>query len=112
MDPSPSTEPDDQRMFELLDGYLAALHAGDERVCEQFLAAHPQFCQIAQCLQALEELSVKRTSPALASTVLPAADRHFAATIPPANGSGSGAATAAGGSPSGDFGRYELLEEI
>ncbi|HLJ12248.1 MAG TPA: hypothetical protein VKU82_13725, partial [Planctomycetaceae bacterium] len=67
---------DDERLFELLDRYVALLQKGDQGQCAGLLAANPQLCELAPCLEALASFS-----GALASDASPAAmeDRSPAA---------------------------------
>lgn len=104
-------EIDDQSLFELLDGYVAALHAGDNEQCRAWLAAHPHLGETAQCLEALGRFSISspasmnttsspgESSPDLDETIVPAAG---SLTTTPDNET----------STVGDFGKYELLEEV
>lgn len=103
---------DDQQTFEALDRYVAALQAGDATTCKRWLNEYPQLRQLADCVAALDQFSLpgksRSTPPAVAGLaetfVLPGI---FGA---PATGGGGGGGDAP--APSGEFGKYELLDEI
>src|SRR5579863_8104016 len=111
----------DQRLFELLDRYVAALQAGDGRQCERWLAEYPQLRDLAQCLEVLGQFSIpdqvapgslrQRATPLAAKPQSSAHGNDLDETIVPAAGSlestSVGEATVLG-----DFGKFELLEEI
>lgn len=101
---------DDAQMFELLDRYVAALHAGDTERCARWLKEHPQLAEVAECLDALDQFSGLRRDALLEPTL------HYSPNVDGA------ATTVPGGAPNGrnpesspnggDFGKYELLEEV
>jgi len=119
-------EIDDQRLFELLDRYVAALQAGDGQQCRDWLAAYPQLREIAECLETLGQFSVDRSeisdSPESRGVSPPGAAQLNKSTSslrsldlentqcpgPDSNDS----ATDLESQASGEFGKYELLEEI
>lgn len=49
--------PDDPKLLELLDGYLAALQAGEKPDRKGLLAQHPELASALRCLDTLENLS-------------------------------------------------------
>lgn len=103
---------DDRQLFELLDRYVAALHAGDETQCQRWLGEHPQLYELAICLDALGRLSPgPARGPAESTAPRPSARGNTATFVPDASaietsGAQGDSAFAA------DFGKYELLEEI
>src|SRR5262245_60622311 len=103
---------DDERLFELLDRYVAALHAGDASQCARWLDQYPELRALANCLEALDEFSAARPPQLTEAGPLAAAKAPFAPTIV---GEGSSFSSGAGEAPSAvacDFGKFELLDEI
>ena len=103
---------DDERLFELLDRYVAALHAGDATQCARWLEQYPELRALAKCLEALDEFSAARAPNVTPAGSLATATAPFAPTIV---GEGSSFSSVAGEAPSavaGDFGKFELLDEI
>lgn len=85
--------PDDERLIELLDRYLAGIQAGKRPDREKLLDEHPELRSALECLETLEQMA-----PASGSEgSLDALTHEFpsSVTILPC-----------------DFGAYELLEEI
>src|SRR5207253_9409446 len=103
---------DETRLFELLDGYVAALHAGLDDQCSRWLAEHPQLRDLAHCLEALDRFSDKRADLPAGATMTFKPDLHLAPTIAPADTSFEPDAGRRAGAPAGNFGKYELLEEV
>jgi serine/threonine-protein kinase len=94
-------EPEDQRTFDLLNGYLQRLHTGELPDRDKLVREHPDLAPALKCLDALE---------GVASDVF---DNTISADGPDT----SEFQDTHGWSPSsfglpGDFGPYELLEEI
>ncbi len=112
-DSNPTNDP---QLFERLDRYLAALHAGDDGLCSLWLAEHPELRDMAKCLHALDLLSdlpPNRSTNSSESTQTFASHLHEAATIAPSDAaSHTSVRTSRDGQPAGEFGKYELLEEI
>jgi len=103
---------DDERMFELLDRYVAALHAGDAARCARWLEEFPQWREMAKCLEALDQFSEgKANQPGGVENVRPF-EAGLAATVVVGGAVGETAAGSGAPPPGGDFGKYELLEEI
>lgn len=102
-------ELDDQQLFDLLDRYVAALHAGATDRCARWLSEYPQLRDMAHCLDALDQFSSVRVDAGLAHTINFSPDVHVAATMAPGAGCSDSGFQAV---PAGDFGKYELLEEI
>jgi serine/threonine-protein kinase len=103
---------DDDRLFELLDHYVAALHAGDAAQCARWLDQYPELRALAKCLDALDEFSAARAPESIPAGSAEAAGPPLAPTIVGtasafASETGAGAAAV-----SGDFGKFELLDEI
>ena len=101
---------DDQQLFELLDRYVAALQSGKSEQCARWLSEYPQLRGMAECLEALDQFSSVRINPGEAATIHFVANIEGAATLAPGNGAAGAAAHAA--QAGGDFGNYELLEEV
>jgi serine/threonine-protein kinase len=109
--PDDANQTDDERMFAALDGYVAALQAGDAGRCARWLDEFPQWRNMAQCLEALDSFAAgKRIAPPNRVSV-PIPDSGMAVTIvSPAAPTETAAEDAV--PPATDFGKYELLEEI
>src|SRR5262245_40169416 len=97
---------DDERLFELLDRYVAALHAGDVERCALWLAEFPELREMARCLEALDCFApaVRCPGPTPSPSVSPT-------VIAGGPFSESDAAELSPGA-TGNFGKFELLEEI
>lgn len=102
--PAPDITPDDQRIFALLEEFVAILHLGDERRCAAWKAAHPELIPMAECLGALESfVPPPSTSPAPADPDATVIRPHG---LEGANGNLQDSFLGR------DFGKYELQEEI
>jgi serine/threonine-protein kinase len=114
-------EMDDQRLFDLLDRYVSALHSGDGRQCDRLLDEYPELREMAQCLEALGRFSV--SAPDVSNSALGPAT--FPSGKPPASEDPpeleetvirmAGSLDATSDSEAlalGEFGKYELLEEV
>ncbi len=95
--------PDDPRLSELLDDYLARLQAGEQPDREVLLQAHPELAAMVECLDALESLAPEAEG-------LPA-DLTVRADLADASTTVDPAADDLGRLPR-PFGQYELIEEI
>jgi len=101
--------PDDPKLLERLDDYLAALQAGELPDREGLLREHPELASVLDSLEALESLAPRPEGVPSDLTVrgLP---KDPTPTLP---ASGTGADTRADASRlPRPFGQYELLEEI
>src|SRR5207302_6800964 len=88
---------DDAELFELLDRYVAALHAGDGAQCARWLNEYPDLREMAACLDVLDDFSGCRApGPGVSAAVTPSADDGVEATILAA---GAGEAGANNGAP-------------
>lgn len=104
---------DDERMFELLDRYVAALHAGDAARCARWLDEYPQWREMAKCLEALDKFSEGKPNQPVGGENVRPFEAALAATVVIAGAAAGETAAGNGASlPGGDFGKYELLEEI
>jgi hypothetical protein len=103
---------DDERLFELLDRYVAALHAGDATQCARWLDQYPELRALAKCLEALDEFSAVRAPKLIEAGPLGAAKTPFASTIVGDESSFSSVAGEAPSAVASDFGKFELLDEI
>ncbi len=104
-------DPADAQAFELLDSYLAALHAGSAPDRRQFLARHPELAAALDCLDAIASLAPAPTEhlDGRARVVQSAPTQIVTDAIAmaaPARDSSPGAAVRS------DFGDYELLAEL
>ena len=54
---------DDERLFELLDRYVAALQAGDVEQCVRWRNEYPRLHAMARCLEVLDQFSSAREAP-------------------------------------------------
>jgi serine/threonine-protein kinase len=107
-DPNPL---DDEGLFELLDRYVAALHAGDLQRCARWHNEYPQLRDMARCLEALDQFSSACAVAPVAGRATTAADASLAPTmVPSVTAVGAGAENA--GPLPAEFGKFELLEEI
>lgn len=77
------SKPDDTENADALDDYLRRLHAGEQPDRSRFLGDHPELGSALNCLELLERMAPQRDDP----------QEQAAETL-------------------GDFGQYELLEEI
>src|SRR5262249_919568 len=102
---------DDEQMFELLDRYVTALHAGNALLCARWLDEHPQWRGLATCLEALDRFADGTANRPSGSGTPGSPDADLAATVV---GTGAASGTRPGdNAPSGEeFGKYVLLEEI
>ena len=104
------SQAEDERQFELLDRYVAALAAGNRAQCARWLAENPKLAELARCLEMLDGFLPPPVPDEVAGTH-DLATQHTVDFNDPQGPSGS--ATAADGPPHGtEFGKYELLEEI
>ena len=85
----------DETVFEVLDAYLAQMHAGQLPSKQEVLDVHPELAGVLDCLDALDRL-----------LPLPA----NAATMPPSEISTG--APLIGEKTLGDLGKYEILSEL
>jgi len=109
--PDSADQAADVELAEALDRYLAALHAGDADHCHRWLAEHPHLRALAGCLDALGQFpSPQRTvsggttggegfDPGLEQTMIASRSTFESGSV--ANAPGVG-----------EFGKYELVEEI
>jgi serine/threonine protein kinase len=111
--------PPDDPAFELLNQYLERLHRGEKPDRQRLLAEHPELAAHLQCLEALDALA----PPQKSSPQDPSRQDRERADTPLSDltatllDSGSGPQAPAAGPADvlrqlGDFGDYELLEEI
>ncbi|MBN2578004.1 MAG: serine/threonine protein kinase [Pirellulales bacterium] len=91
------SHPPEQYDFELLDSYLARLHAGERPEREEFLQQRPELASALRCIEALENLAPGQEENHAHAVTLDSGN------LPGAKGSGVFPR---------DFGRYELLSEI
>jgi eukaryotic-like serine/threonine-protein kinase len=97
-------------MFDALDGYLVALHAGDFVACQRWLHEHPQWREMAECFDAVESLALgAANAPRDAAGAL---RRQFAPQAPLARPAGGRTEEFGETLIVHEFGRYELIEEI
>ncbi|MGE5192611.1 MAG: serine/threonine-protein kinase [Deltaproteobacteria bacterium] len=102
---------DDERLFAVLDRYVAALQAGDVERCARWQNEYPELRDLARCLETLDQFSAARAAPPPAGRLAKSTDASLAPTIVP-SGTTVGIGEDNGGPPAADFGRFELLEEI
>ncbi|MBI3863198.1 MAG: serine/threonine protein kinase, partial [Planctomycetia bacterium] len=108
--PDPPAADDD--LFAVLDAYVAALHAGDYGQCARWQAAHPQLCELAQCLDLLGQFSSPEIRGGNAARATGAFGMESEATVIHAIGAFDSQESGFLAQDSRDFGKYELLEEI
>jgi serine/threonine-protein kinase len=103
----------EEQYIPLLDAYLASLQSGREQDRAKLLSDHPDLAITLECLEALEQLAPPSSRPSKSG----GAELHPATPHQPTHVENTGRET---DTPSfmwstgstGDFGKYELLEEI
>jgi len=101
--------PDDPKLLELLDDYLAGLQAGEAPDRERLLREHPELASVLDSLEALESLA-PRPEGVPSELAARGLAKDPAPTVP-ASGTAADTHPDASRLPR-PFGQYELLEEI